>query len=105
MADNNEYMETIDEEIDDSTVMTVDVDETLTVSGEAADAYVVGQRIATLNSTITTGLANASAEITALEGEVVKTVQGITPVNGEATLDTLLAAQADVTGDVDALFV
>lgn len=132
MPNNEEYMETIDEEIDDVTVMTVDIDETLSISGEAADAYVVGQRLIALSNDIadvnektgadiqvsgsdTTTISDALSDLAGdvsdmgeaigtLSGATVKTVQGISPVAGAVTLDTLLAAQADVTGDVDALF-
>lgn len=132
MPNNEEYTEAIDEEIDDVTVMTVDIDETLSISGEAADAYVVGQRLIALSNDIqdvsektgadinvsgsdTTKISDAIADIAGdvsdlesalntLSGTAVMTVQGISPAAGAVTLDTLLAAQADVTSDVDALF-
>lgn len=43
---NNDLNEEIDEVIDDATVMTVPIDDTLTVSGEAADAKAVGDALA-----------------------------------------------------------
>lgn len=46
MADNeNELNDIVEEEIDDATVMTVPIDDTLSISGEAADAKAVGDAL------------------------------------------------------------
>lgn len=42
----NELTDVIEETVDDAEVMTVPIDDTLTISGEAADAYAVGQALA-----------------------------------------------------------
>ena len=42
---NNDLDEVFEETMDDSTVITVPIDETLTHSGEAADAKAVGEAL------------------------------------------------------------
>ena len=43
---NNDLNEMIEEEVDESTVITVPIDDTLSNSGEAADAKAVGDALA-----------------------------------------------------------
>ena len=44
--ENDELNEVFEEELDEATVITVPIDDTLTVSGEAADAKAVGDALA-----------------------------------------------------------
>lgn len=54
MSEVNENLnEQVEEEIDDATVVTVPIDETLTRHGEAADAKAVGDAIANLQNDVT----------------------------------------------------
>ena len=46
LVENNDLNETVEEEVDDSPVVTVPIDDTLTHSGEAADAKKVGDELA-----------------------------------------------------------
>lgn len=122
MPTNEEYLETIDEEVDDSTVMTVDIDETLSISGEAADAYVVGQRLIDLSNdigdlnaatlpmsesddtTISDKIGTMDSDIEALEGTVSGIGSAVTALDGAVVKSVAgITPTAGAIGTVDLL--
>lgn len=96
---NNDLDEVFEETMDDSTVITVPIDETLTRSGEAADAAAVGAALALKADAEDINNIKVNAEEADNQGQIYINGTGI-PMSGTdaTTLQEAIAAEQGKTG-------
>lgn len=96
---NNDLDEVFEETMDDSTVITVPIDETLTRSGEAADAAAVGEALALKADAADINTIKVNAEEADNQGQIYINGTGI-PMSGtdETTLQEAIEAEQGKTG-------
>ena len=96
---NNDLDEVFEETMDDSTVITVPIDETLTHSGEAADAAAVGEALALKANAADINTIKVNAEEADNQGQIYIDGTGI-PMSGTdaTTLQEAIAAEQGKTG-------
>ena len=96
---NNDLDEVFEETMDDSTVITVPIDETLTHSGEAADAKAVGDALDLKANAADINTIKVNAEEADNQGQIYIDGTGI-PMSGTdaTTLQEAIAAEQDKTG-------
>ena len=96
---NNDLDEVFEETMDDSTVITVPIDETLTHSGEAADAAAVGEALALKANAADINTIKVNAEEADNQGQIYIDGTGI-PMSGtdSTTLQEAIAAEQGKTG-------
>lgn len=96
---NNDLDEVFEETMDDSTVITVPIDETLTHSGEAADAAAVGEALALKANAADINTIKVNAEEADNQGQIYIDGTGITMSGTDATtLQEAIAAEQGKTG-------
>lgn len=99
IINNEDLDEVFEETMDDSTVITVPIDETLTHSGEAADAAAVGEALALKANAADINTIKVNAEEADNQGQIYINGTGI-PMSGTdaTTLQEAIAAEQGKTG-------
>ena len=96
---NNDLDEVFEETMDDSTVITVPIDETLTHSGEAADAAAVGEALALKANAADINTIKVNAEEADNQGQIYIDGTGIPMSDTDnTTLQEAIAAEQGKTG-------